>query len=107
MPILIAARQPEPPGQPLTDSFTVQNSGEFPAHCQSLGIEIDPPEGAPAYYAATAAGTANLLAPGQTLSVTIDVNPFGDAAGVYTVRAGYSTVPTHDTGGPSYWLTLF
>ena len=84
---VIVARQPEPPGQHLTDSFTVQNSGEFPAHYQSLGIEIDPPEGASGYYAATAAGTDNLLAPGQTMPVTIDVNPFGDASGVYTVRA--------------------
>jgi hypothetical protein len=43
VPIVIAARQPEPPGQHLTDGFTVQNAGEFPAHYQSLGIEIDPP----------------------------------------------------------------
>jgi hypothetical protein len=107
VPIVIAARQPEPPGQHLTDSFTVQNSGEFPAHYQSLGIEIDPPEGAPGYYDATAAGTDNLLAPGQTMPVTIDVNPFGDAAGVYTIRAGYNTAPTQDAGGPAYWLTLF
>ena len=46
VPIFIVAQQPEPPGQQLADSFTVQNFGEYPAHYQSLGIEIDPPDGA-------------------------------------------------------------
>ena len=105
--IFIVAQQPEPPGQHLTDSFTVQNFGEYPAHYQSLGIEIDPPEGAPGNYPPTAAGTDNLLAPGQTMPMTVDVNPFGDAAGVYTVKAGYNSVPTPAAGGRSYWLTLF
>lgn len=41
------------------------------------------------------------------MPVTIDVNPFGDASGVYTVKAGYNSVPTPAAGGPSYWLTLF
>jgi hypothetical protein len=107
VPIFIVAQRPEPPGQHLTDSFTVQNFGEYPAHYQSLGIEIDPPEGASGYYPAPAAGTDNLLAPGQTMPVTVEVDPFGTAPGFYTVKAGYNSVPTPDAGGPSYWLTLF
>lgn len=50
VPIFIGALQPEPPGQQLADSFTVQDFGEYPTHYQSLGIEIDPPEGAPGNY---------------------------------------------------------
>jgi hypothetical protein len=104
VPILIVALQPEPPGQHLTDSFTVQNFGEFQAHYQSLGIEIDTPQGTSSVYDAAAPGTDNLLAPGQTLPVTVDVNPFGDGPGVYTIKAGYNSVPADL--GPSYWLTL-
>jgi hypothetical protein len=39
--------------------------------------------------------------------VTIDVNPFGTAPGLYTLKAGCNSVPTQDAGGPSHWLTLF
>ena len=107
VPILIVARHPEQPGQHLTDSFTVQNSGEYRAHYQSLGIEIDPPEGASGDYPAPAPLDRNHLDPGQTLPVTIEVNPFGNAPGVYTITAGYNTDPPLDTEVPSYWLTLF
>ena len=107
VPIIIAAQQPEPLGQHLADSFTVQNFGEYQAHYQSLGVEIDPPEGAPSDNNAPAAGPDNVLAPGQALEITIDVAQFGDTPGFYYLKAGYNSVPTQDAGGPSYWLTLF
>jgi hypothetical protein len=106
VPIFIVAQQPEPSGQQLADTFTVQNFGEYPAHYQSLGIEIDVDGTALRVYSAPAAGTDNLLAPGQTLPVTIDVNSFGPAPGFYTLKAGYNSAPTPNTA-PSYWLTLF
>ncbi len=99
MPIIIVAQQPEPLGQRLADSFTVQNSGEYQANYQSLGIEIDPPEGAPSDNNAPAAGPDNVLAPGQTLEITINVARFGDTPGIYYLKGGYNSVPTQDAAG--------
>jgi hypothetical protein len=69
------------------------------------GIEIDAPDGGASFYDATAAEPDNLLAPGQTLAVTIDVGKFGDGPGVYALRAGYNSVPLNAES--SDWLTLF
>ena len=104
VPIIIVAQQPEPLGQHLADSFTVQNFGEYQAHYQSLGIKIDPPEGAPSDNSAPAAGPDNVLAPGQALQVTIDVAQFGHTPGFYYLKAGYASVPTQDAAtSPRAW----
>ena len=105
MPIAIAAQQQQLAGRRLVDSFAVQNFGEYQAHYQTLGIEIDAPDGGASFCDATAAGPNNLLAPGETLQVTIDVRRFGDAPGVYALRAGYNSVPLN-AESPD-WLTLF
>ena len=102
LPIVNAGLQSIPPGTRLADSFTVQNFGEYPAHYQSLGIEIDPPSGGPSYYDASAPLADNILAPGGTIPVMIQVNPLGDTAGIYYLKAGYNSVPLN--GKPSYWL---
>lgn len=61
--------------------------------------------GGASFYDATAAGPDHLLAPGQTLAVTIDVDKFGDGPGGYAFRAGYNSVPLNAES--SDWLTLF
>jgi len=61
----------------------VQNFGEYQTHFQSLGIEIDAADGGASFYNTTPVGPDNLLAPGQILAVTIDVDKFGDGPGVY------------------------
>jgi len=58
VPLVIAAPPRLPFGQRLDDTFTVQNFGEFPAHYQSLGIEIDDPSGASPGLAAARAERA-------------------------------------------------
>jgi hypothetical protein len=103
-PIAMAPQQQQLAGRQLADTFTVQNFGEYQAHYQSLGIEIDAPDGA-SVHNATAAEPDNLLGPGQTLAVTIDVDKFGDVPGAYALRAGYNSVPLNDES--SDWLTLF
>jgi hypothetical protein len=105
VPIVIAAQQPQRPGQHLVDSFTAENYGDYQAHYQSMGIEIDSPEGGPAFYAAAAAGPDNILAAGQTLAVTLDIDQFGDVSGFYALKAGYNSVPQNAES--SAWLTLF
>jgi hypothetical protein len=104
MPVVMAAQQQQLAGRQLADTLTVQNFGEYLAHYQSRGIEIDAPDGA-SVYNATAAGPDNLLAPGQTLAVTIDVYKFGDVPGAYALRAGYNSVPLNAES--LNWLTLF
>jgi hypothetical protein len=44
-PIAIAPQQQQLAGRQLVDSFEVQNFGDYQAHYQSLGIEIDAPDG--------------------------------------------------------------
>ena len=105
MPIVVAPQPQQPAGRQLVDSFAVQNFGEYQAHYQSLGIEIDAPDGGASFYDATAAGTDNLLAPGQAVAVTIDIDKFGDVPGIYALRAGYNSVPLNAES--SDWLTLF
>jgi len=102
MPLVSAALEFLPPGLRLTDSFTVQNLGEYQAHYQSLGIEIDPPSGGAGYHDAPAPQADNVLASGDTVPVTIQVIPFGDTPGRYYVKAGYNSVPLN--GEASYWL---
>jgi hypothetical protein len=105
MPIAIAPQQQQLAGRELVDSFAVQNFGEYQAHYQSLGIEIDAPDGGASFYEATAAAPDNLLAPGQTQAVMIDVGKFGSGGGVFALRAGYNSVPLNAES--SEWLTLF
>jgi hypothetical protein len=105
VPIVIEAQPPLPPFQHLGVSFSVQNYGEFQAHYQSLGIEIDSPGGGEDLPAAPAPATDNTLQPGQTQPVVIDVITFGDAPGSYYIKAGYHSAPTQD-GETSYWLTF-
>ena len=93
-------------GRHLVDTFAVQNFGEFQAHYRSLGVEIDAPDGRASLYAATAAGPDNLLAPGQTMAVAIEIDKFGDTPGIYALRAGYNSVPAL-TAESSDWQTLF
>jgi hypothetical protein len=107
VPILIVAQLPLPPAQRLDVSFSVQNYGEYQAHYQALGIEVDSPEGEQGPYYASAQATDNILQPDQTQPVAIDVVTFGDAPGRYYVKAGYKSAPTPDEGGPWYWLTFF
>jgi hypothetical protein len=104
--IAIVPQQQQLVRRRLVDSFMVQNFGEYRAHYQSLGIEIDAPDGSASFHNATAAEADNLLAPGQTLPVTINVANFGDAPGVYAVRAGYNSVHLLPAES-SNWLTLF
>ena len=106
VPIVIEAQPPLPPFQQLGVSFSVQNYGEFQAHYQSLGIEVDPPEGAQGFYPPPSPATDNILQPGQTQPAAIDVTPFGDAPGSYYIKAGYCSVPVPDEGEHSYWLTF-
>jgi hypothetical protein len=105
IPITTAPQQRQLAGRQLIDTFAVRNLGEYQAHYRSLGIEIDAPDDGTSFYNANAAGPDNLLTPGQTLMVTIDVDKFGDIPGVYTVKAGYNSVPL--SGESSDWLTLF
>ncbi|MGI5518820.1 hypothetical protein [Streptomyces sp. CA-106131] len=105
IPIAIAPQQQQLVGRRLVDSFAVQNLGEYQAHYQSLGIEVDAPDGRVSFYDATAAGPDNLLAKGQTLAVTIDIDNAGDVPGVYALRAGYNSVALNAES--SEWLTLF
>ena len=107
MPLIaIAPQQRQLVGRRLVDSFTVQNFGEYQAHYRTLGIEIDAPDDRASFQNATTAVLHNLLAPGETLPVTIAVANFGDGPGVYAVRAGYNSVPLLH-GESSNWLTLF
>ncbi len=86
----------------LTDSFSVQNYGEFQAHYQSLGIEIDAPDGSASFDSSWAAQSDNLLAPGQTLAVTINVGGWGNQVGTFVLSAGYNSVPLN--AETSNWL---
>ena len=103
VPIVFAAQPQQLAGSQLIDSFAVQNYGEYQAHFQSLGIEIDSPDGNVSYSQAAAAEPDNLLPPGQTLTVTIDVDNFGDEPGAYAITAGYNTVPLANAES-SEWL---
>jgi hypothetical protein len=101
-------------GNQLTDSFIVQNIGEYPAHYQILGIEIDAPGGAQSFAKQTAADADNILAPGQTQTVEVTAANFGETRGTYAVRVGYNSVPAPadaaSTNWPpvgSRWLPLF
>lgn len=47
-----------------------------------------------------------LLAPGESLPVTIDINNLGPLAGVYALRAGNNSVPLTNSES-SQWLRLF
>jgi hypothetical protein len=105
MAIAIAPQQQQLAGRQLVDSFAVQNFGEYQAHYQSLGVEIVAPDDRASFHDATAAGPDNLLAPGQTLAVTIDLNKVGDVPGVYALRAGYNSVALKAES--SEWLSLF
>jgi hypothetical protein len=105
MPIATAPQQQQLAGRQLVDTFTVQNFGEYQAHYQSLGIEIDAPDGGVSFDDAMAAEPDNLLAPGETQAVVIDIGKFGSARGVYALRAGYNSVPLNAES--SEWLTLF
>ena len=51
---------------------------------------------------ASASAADNVLAPGNTIPVTIQVSPFGDTPGFYYLKAGYNSAPLN--GEPSYWL---
>src|SRR4029077_5805793 len=53
VPIAIGPQQQQLAGHKLVDSFTVQNFGEYQAHYQSLGIEIDAPNGGVSFHDAT------------------------------------------------------
>jgi hypothetical protein len=109
---LVFAPQPtQTPGAQLTDSYTVQNMGEWQAHYQSLGIEIDGPAGAVTIDPPTPynPGPDNILAPGQTQTVQIVVANFGEVVGTYAVKAGYNSTPAAPDAGPavnSRWLPL-
>lgn len=105
MPIAITPQQQQLAGRRLVDSFAVHNFGEYQAHYQTVGIEIDAPDSGASFRDATAAGPNNPLAPGETLQVTIEVRRFGDAPGVYALRTGYNSVPLN-AESPA-WLTLF
>jgi hypothetical protein len=104
VPILIVAPKPEQHGQHLTDTYTVQNFGEYPAHFRTLGVEIDSPDVAPLYYDTHTAGD-NPLAPGDTYDVRIDVDKFGDTSGLYYLKTEFVTVPT--SAEPANRLTFF
>jgi len=104
--VAIAPQQQQLAGQQLTDTFTVRNVGEYQAHYQAVGVEVDAPDGSAGVDDVAAAAGDNVLAPGETLPVTLDIDPFGDGPGVYAVRAGYHSVPAMDTVS-SEWLTLF
>jgi hypothetical protein len=115
--LLIFNPQPtQAPGAQLTDSFSVKNIGEYQAHYESLGIEIDAPGGAVSFAPPPpgAAAPDNILTAGQIQIVQLTVANFGETIGTYAVRAGYNSTPA----GPDYdspegtdpgsrWLTLF
>jgi hypothetical protein len=105
VPIVIAAQQPLLAARELVDSFSVQNFGEYQAHYQSMGIEIDAPNGGSKFDDAPAPGPDNLLAPGETLGVTIDLDQSGDVPGTYAVKVGFKSVPPGV--GSTDWLPLF
>jgi hypothetical protein len=50
---------------------------------------------------------ANVLAPGESLAVTVDVAKFGNTPGFYYLQAVINTVPTADVGEPTAWMTFF
>jgi hypothetical protein len=89
-------------GFELTDSFSVQNYGEFQAHYQSLGVEIGAPEGTASFDSATAPQSDNLLAPGDTVAARISVNGWGSVLGTFVFSAGYDSVPLN--AETSLWL---
>ena len=105
VPIVIVAEPPLPPGQQLDVSFSVQNYGDYQAHCQALGIEVDAPDGEQGPYYASPPVADIILQPGQTQPVTIDSITFGEAPGHYYVKAGYRNTPTKGDI-PWYWLTF-
>jgi len=106
VPIVIVAQPPLPPAQRIGISFSVRNYGEFQAHYQSLGMEVDPPGGGQELYPPSGSAADNILQPGQTQPVAIDVVQFGDTPGFYFVKTGYNSVPTLSTA-QSWWLTFF
>ncbi|HTW78232.1 MAG TPA: hypothetical protein VME23_01685 [Terracidiphilus sp.] len=103
------------PGSQLTDIFVVKNIGEFQAHYESLGIEIDAPGGEVSYAPPQSPLPGdNILAVGQTQTVQVVVVNFGEALGTYAVKAGYNSTPCapddttpYDPGLVSYWLAFY
>jgi hypothetical protein len=108
VPLVFVPQMPDRPlprGQRLIDTFYVQNFGEFPAHYQSLGADVEDPYFRHRVYDSAATEADNVLAPGDSAEAVIEVFPFGDGAGVYFAKAGFKSVPASD-GEDSYWLTL-
>jgi hypothetical protein len=102
--ILMAAQQIQRIGDTLGDNFSVQNYGEFPAHYASLGVEIEGPGASDSFALAPAFAGNNQLAPGDTALVTLKIADFGSISGLYSLIAGFNTVPAG--AGAGGWMRI-
>jgi len=105
--IVIAAQQVQPLGGTLGDSFSLQNYGEFPAHYASLGVEIEGPGTSDSLALAPAPASDNQLAPGGTVRVSLTIAGFGSTAGLYSLIAGFNTVPVTPNLGSDWMRILY
>jgi hypothetical protein len=95
--IAMVPQQPQSAGGQLTDRYSVQNYGEFPAHYASLGIEVAAPDASQSFAQATAP-TSGRLMPDESATVTVIVPDFGPQPGTYTLFAGFHSVPLEGRG---------
>jgi hypothetical protein len=99
VPLVIAAPPQLPSGQRLDDTFTVQNFGEFQAHYQFLGIEVDRPSGATDFYEA-APRVSTVLAPGDTAAATVEVMQFATGRASTSSRPAITAIRRRMSGDP-------